>query len=603
VAGRGRGGSTDGRIQLELVVTGAEEAKRDVDGFNDSLQEVNEASSETSSALDDIGTAFSAAGIAATAIATAIGTVAAGLAAVQQEFTRQRDVWTGFTGDIGQTRQAMGGMISDIEIMRRGNEMLARGIQLSGRDMRNVFVAAFQQAEQTGADFNQTLDQMIHAIGTGSPEAFRRFGIEAKDAEEALAELEERVGDTTAEAESAEDVWAQFTTAIDNAVTAFFQAMEASGELDRTWSALTDTIGLGENAMDDFATAIREVAILLAAALGESLAAARDQLGSFVRTFAEVRTAIENGDFRGAVRAVGGAVERTNARYGSGFIQGIERRQGELQEALGNRTVENTETRLPRRRGGGGGDDPFSAENMAESMRAESDFFADNSEAILDSYRRQREEREEGEEALHDLATEIHDEQMEQLRERQQLEQEKLEAQFDQLEDIKEKGRQANQELADDAEGVIGPVVQGLTKSLAQVIAGTKSADEAFQGLLASFLEMIAQEAALQAAKEFAEAIASFARYDYAGGAQHIAAGVAYTAVAVAAGAASIAVAPQAAQPASPEQGGGGGNQGAASTVVVNYNGPYISTQGQAEAGRELRGLLNASDRMYGEAA
>ena len=150
-------------------------------------------------------------------------------------------------------------------------------------------------------------------------------------------------------------------------------------------------------------------------------------------------------------------------------------------------------------------------------------------------------------------------------------------------------------------ESTLGPVVSGLTDALSNVIAGTKSADEAFQGLLASFLEMISQRAALEAAAAFAQAIAKFAMQDYSGGALSLAAGVAWTAVAVAAGAASIAVAPPAeAQPAAPQAGGGAGGGG--QTYTFNINGPLLTSGSRANLGRELGGLIGEGERRFGRA-
>lgn len=176
------------------------------------------------------------------------------------------------------------------------------------------------------------------------------------------------------------------------------------------------------------------------------------------------------------------------------------------------------------------------------------------------------------------------------------------ELRLEMLDREKEKTAEAFQEISDDAEGVLKPVVGGLVSALSAVVAGTESADEAFQGMLASFLEMISQQAALEAAKEFAAAIASFASENYGEGALHVAAGVAYTAVAVAAGAASIAVAPPAASPAAP-QAGAGESSGGETTIYVNYNAGVYVHGGRAEIGRELDQLVGEGRRRYGAAA
>ncbi len=160
------------------------------------------------------------------------------------------------------------------------------------------------------------------------------------------------------------------------------------------------------------------------------------------------------------------------------------------------------------------------------------------------------------------------------------------------------------EEFRDESMPMLQGAVTGLTDALSSVIAGTKSADQAFQGMLSSFLEMIAQQAALEAAKEFASAIGSFASQDYAGGALHLAAGAAWTGVAVAAGAASIATAPAAeSAPANLNGGSAGDGGGGGSSYTFNINGPVLSAGSRANLGRELSGLTDEGARRFGRAA
>jgi hypothetical protein len=161
-----------------------------------------------------------------------------------------------------------------------------------------------------------------------------------------------------------------------------------------------------------------------------------------------------------------------------------------------------------------------------------------------------------------------------------------------------EQQREASEQLRADAEGVLAPAVSGLTGAISEIVAGTKSADEAFQGLLSSFLSMIAERAALEAAANFAGAIADAASFNFGGAAGKVAAGVAWTAVAVAAGGAAIATQPQVDNaPREPESTGGGGGGG---TVVVNWNSPIVTATTRAELGRDLGQLGREGDRRLG---
>jgi len=202
----------------------------------------------------------------------------------------------------------------------------------------------------------------------------------------------------------------------------------------------------------------------------------------------------------------------------------------------------------------------------------------------------------------------VEQERLDAIRERMDLEEVAAENAKQALEDQSALEQAAAEQTQANLQSTLGPIVQSTTQALASIIAGAQSAEEAFQGLLASFLEMIAQQAALEAVKEFAAAIGSFASQDFASGALHLAAGGAWVAVAALAGGASAAVAPSApAQPASPEagrdsgRGGGGGG-----TQVLQFNAPIITPDGstdQAEAGRQMGAMVDQGSNRFGRAS
>lgn len=193
------------------------------------------------------------------------------------------------------------------------------------------------------------------------------------------------------------------------------------------------------------------------------------------------------------------------------------------------------------------------------------------------------------------------EEEREQRRMRAAAEKAKREADR-QLELARKEAERAIEETRQNAEHLLTPAIHNITGAVAEIVAGTKSADEAFQGLLSGFLEMLSQQAALEAAKEFAAAAGSFASYDYSGGALHLAAGAAWTGVAIAAGGAAIATAPSVAQPASPQQ-EERPSQPSGGQVVVNLNGAVVTAATHAELGRELSRTIAAGGRRFGVAA
>jgi hypothetical protein len=193
-----------------------------------------------------------------------------------------------------------------------------------------------------------------------------------------------------------------------------------------------------------------------------------------------------------------------------------------------------------------------------------------------------------------------------------------VEAEAEALEEQKDKALEAAEQIADANEArldaareqvagykeVTDVIVGGLTDALASIIDGSRSAESAFLGLLAGFLKFVAEKSALSAAEEAAQAIAAYARYDYASGAQHTAAAVAFGAVAIAAGAGSAAAssaASSAGRASEPERGrnSGGGDRGGGQ-IVINWNAPTVVAGTRAELGRELQQTIEAGRQRYG---
>lgn len=188
---------------------------------------------------------------------------------------------------------------------------------------------------------------------------------------------------------------------------------------------------------------------------------------------------------------------------------------------------------------------------------------------------------------VNEALAEMENERQERIREGQLAMKENQEAE-------EERSLERRRSLNGELMGLLGDATMAFGKSLAAIATGEQTAEEAFQGLAKAFLEMISQYATLKAATEFAEAASSFAKYDYAGGAAHIGAGVAFTAVAIATGVGAAALGQAPSAPARPEtaitaQEGGGGN------VVINWNSPVITASTMPELGRELKTAIDAA--------
>jgi len=147
-------------------------------------------------------------------------------------------------------------------------------------------------------------------------------------------------------------------------------------------------------------------------------------------------------------------------------------------------------------------------------------------------------------------------------------------------------------------------VSRSLVKAVGEIAAGSKTAEEAFLGMLGGFLEAIAEQCLISAAREYAEALAAIARYDAGGFAGHLAAGLAFTGVALATGAAAgaIAAAPSGAsqQAARPDQPTNGGGDSGRVVYVTHWNAPVHIAGSEAEAGRSIERLSRRAVQRYG---
>lgn len=200
--------------------------------------------------------------------------------------------------------------------------------------------------------------------------------------------------------------------------------------------------------------------------------------------------------------------------------------------------------------------------------------------------------------AIERAEAEAHRRGMERMRDQQRRDQELIEA--------NRAAYQRSREQTQQEAELVTAANRSIVNAVQEVIAGTKSADEAFKGMLASFLESVAEQALISAAKEYAEAIAAFARYDFGSGAQHVAAGVAYTGVAIAAGGAAGAMsAPsQGGQPDRPDNARQGGEGDSGRTVYVNnWNAPAVMAGTEADVGRTLGRLGRRATQRYGRLA
>lgn len=378
--------------------------------------------------------------------------------------------------------------------------------------------------------------------------------------------------------------------------------------------------------MQNATTDADRYAAALALVRGEDEAAARSERARAIRGENWAALNLPNEELRAEIRAREAEINQLIDQYGAAAESGTrvsalreDIRRLEILSSVESETTifgEPAAASAPARRGGGGGGrrgrDVFemlggaaSNEDIAGISAEFERLAAERAEREAEANALIEEKRNAHYEALKEMAIEAQDAELERQREvnealaemeneRQERIREGQLAMKENQEADEERSLERRRSLNGELMGLLGDATMAFGKSLAAIATGEQTTEEAFQGLAKAFLEMISQYATLKAATEFADAAASFAKYDYAGGAAHIGAGVAFTAIAVATGVGAAALGSAPSAPARPEA-GGGTEAAQGGDVVINWNSPVITAGTQAELGRELQAAVSAA--------
>lgn len=378
--------------------------------------------------------------------------------------------------------------------------------------------------------------------------------------------------------------------------------------------------------MQNATTDADRYAAALALVRGEDEAAARLERAWAIRGENWAALNLPNEELRAEIRAREAEINQLIDRYGAAAESGTrvaalreDIRRLEILASVESETTifaEPDAASAPARRGGGGGGrrrrDVFemlggaaSNEDIAGISAEFERLAAERAEREAEANALIEEKRNAHYEALKEMAIEAQDAELERQREvnealaemeneRQERIREGQLAMKENQEADEERSLERRRSLNGELMGLLGDATMAFGKSLAAIATGEQTAEEAFQGLAKAFLEMISQYATLKAATEFAEAASSFAKYDMAGGAAHIGAGVAFTAVAVATGVGAAALGQAPSAPARPEA-TTGGQEVSGGNVVINWNSPVITASTMPELGRELKTAIDAA--------
>ena len=216
--------------------------------------------------------------------------------------------------------------------------------------------------------------------------------------------------------------------------------------------------------------------------------------------------------------------------------------------------------------------------------------------------RREREEQRDLDETLRLLAYE-NEERQRALAERERMEEEARRRQLEKERDYQEHLLRIREESARRQEAIaesIGSALESATSAaIASLLDGSKSADEAFQALLAGFARQVVGEATIGALKETALGIAAAAIGNPAAAGHFTAAGMwaaagaAAAAIGGAAGAFSAPRQPSGTAASGPPMGPSRVEGRGDTTIVVNLGGPVVTAATEAELGRRISDLVS----------
>lgn len=357
----------ESEIKLKVTAEGADEAADQLDNLNQALQQNTEALEENTNATNNQTEASGGFLESMESMATGFNSALEvgkkwfdGLQTIATEYNRQSGIINGFTGTISESSNRINGLISNLNLMQASSRLAATGLQLADHDLANIAVAAQQYSQRTGADLNESFNQLTEALNSGSSEALHRFGIETGGATDkvegqmnAIRSLDEQYGNIESDATGVAAMMTRLKVATENATTAFIEQISGSeelqgslSELGNEFSGLLQDMGLVDGEFDIIQTAADSFKIVVIA------------LSDKIRFMVQALREFAQGHYETAFTRL------TQAMNDVGLVQGAanrvsnenrQRQQQNQQRENQAPTQSTVTTPTPRRSGGGGG--------------------------------------------------------------------------------------------------------------------------------------------------------------------------------------------------------------------------------------------------------
>lgn len=261
-----------------------------------------------------VGIAIAAIG---TGLVTAIGAAVAAFNVIMpiirdfgNELERQAGIMANTEGSVDAASEAVGGLISRIDLMTERNRMMQAGLRTTDEDFAAIAERAVAFAQATGSDASGAITQLSDALRTLSAEGLQRFGVEIDSSgsrtarlEQALSQLRDRAAETETGAVSLGGAFQQLSTFVDDAMTTLNQMIESSDGLNEQFHALGEAIaGLAENFGIDLTQPMEIVIRLFAVLLGTVEETVR-RMAVFARAWDTFSEAVSRGEFLDAAQA------------------------------------------------------------------------------------------------------------------------------------------------------------------------------------------------------------------------------------------------------------------------------------------------------------
>ena len=437
------------------------------------------------------------------------------------ELEARMGVLNRFEGSLEGLAERTGGLVSELRAMQVHSDLMRRGINLSARDLNNVLVRSIETGAATGRDFNQVVEQLSSALGSGAPRALQQFGISidrtgdrSRDITAALASLEDQVGEVSSRADTAGGSLDIMATAADNARTAFAEAFDASSDLAEgigdLVTALTGVDASFGDVMDALGSAATRAGVIVGAVLAEMTTA--------IRQTVEIFQAVGRGDFaaagqhllqqqstvqlRGLADRINEGQERVNARRAA-------------RESGSGETTVSGDGRGRRRRGGGGEREFTYDEGLQAAQERQYASQVEIAERAADRLRTIEEETATAKAQLDEQEAARIDELRDKAEDNIRVELEGVrriaEARQEAFEKAKEAARAqraASQQLAGEAASAANTIAQAYNNAFQQAIEGTMSLEQAAIEATKSLLKSFGQELIAKGIGKILEGIA-----------------------------------------------------------------------------------------------